>query len=163
MNGTICRLCLYRPTVCCAVNSYKCKSAGQNCCGVGFMAPDLLSAPDKVTLPGLSLAFPFRDPLLWPIKAVLVDAFQYCSSERAAFGDPSRSIRCVAFPRYQTRLRLRYVIPTRAITLSRTTETHLTGPSTSGNFCIHFCPTRTSPEIAKQESRHHASHTRPMC
>jgi hypothetical protein len=48
------------------------------------MAPDLLSAPDKVALPGLSLAFPFGEPLLLPIKTVLVDLFRYCSSERAA-------------------------------------------------------------------------------
>jgi hypothetical protein len=33
---------------------------------------------------------------------------------------------------------------------------------TLGNFCVYLCPTRTTPEIAKQQSRHHASRTRPM-
>jgi hypothetical protein len=59
------------------------------------MAPDLLSAPDKVALPGLSLAFPFGEPLLLPIKTVLVDLFRYCSSERAAFRNSRKSLRCV--------------------------------------------------------------------
>ena len=68
----------------------------------------------------------------------------------------------VAFPRYRTRLQLRCVLPERTTTLSHTTETHSTGLSTSGDFCVYLRPTRTSLEIAKQQSRHHASHTRPM-
>jgi hypothetical protein len=52
------------------VNSYEYRLADQSCCGVGFMAPDFLSAPDKVALPGLSQAFPFGEPLLLPIKIV---------------------------------------------------------------------------------------------
>jgi hypothetical protein len=79
------------------------------------MAPD----PDKIALPGLSLAFPFGEPLLLPIKIVLVDLFRYCSSERAAFRNSRKSLRCVlGTRRYQTRLYLRYVIPERAITSS---------------------------------------------
>jgi hypothetical protein len=71
------------------------------------MAPDFLSAPDKVALPGLSLAFPFGEPLLLPIKTVLVDLFRYCSSERAAFRNSRQSLRCVlGTRRYQTRLYL---------------------------------------------------------
>jgi hypothetical protein len=46
--------------------------ADQSCCGIGFMAPDLLSAPNEVTLPGPSLTFPFGEPLLLPIKTVPV-------------------------------------------------------------------------------------------
>jgi hypothetical protein len=77
------------------VNSYEYRLADQSCCGVGFMAPDLLSAPDKVALPGLSMAFPFGEPLLLPIKTVLVDLFRYCRSERAAFRNSRKSLRCV--------------------------------------------------------------------
>jgi hypothetical protein len=33
-------------------DSYEYRLADQSFCGVGFMAPDLLSAPDKVALPG---------------------------------------------------------------------------------------------------------------
>jgi hypothetical protein len=117
VNERICQLCLSRPTICCAVNSYKYTLADQSCCSVGFMTPDLLSAPDKVALPGLSLAFPFEEPLLLPIKIVLVNFFRYCSSERAAFRNSRKSLRWVlGTRRYQARLHLRHVISERAIT-----------------------------------------------
>ena len=77
------------------MNSYECRLADQSCYSVGIMAPDLLSAPDKVALPGLTLAFPFGEPLLLPIETVLVDLFRYCSSERAAFRNSRKSLRCV--------------------------------------------------------------------
>jgi len=59
------------------------------------MPPDLLSAPDRVALPGPSLASPPGEPLLLPIKTVLVDLFQHCSSERVAPRNTRKSLNCM--------------------------------------------------------------------